>query len=61
MNYPNLDLIHQANDRMIERAVELQKRLKQILSETDNAKKREWAIQQLKFFERMESRIPKTL
>ena len=61
MIYPNLDLIHQANDRMIERAVELQKRLKQILSETDNAKKREWAIQQLKFFERMESRIPKTL
>ena len=55
-----LDLLHKANERMAERAVELQKRLKQIIAETGDAKQREWAIQQLRFFERMESRIPKT-
>jgi hypothetical protein len=55
-----LDLMHKVNDRMIERAVELQSRLKQIISETDDAQKREWAIQQLKIFERMANSIPKT-
>lgn len=56
-----LDLMHTVNDRMIERVVELQTHLKQIISETDDAKKREWAIRQVKVFERMENRIPKTL
>jgi hypothetical protein len=56
-----LDLMRQANERMIQRAVELQERCRQIIAETDDAKKREWAIRQLEFFRRMESRIPKTL
>jgi hypothetical protein len=36
-----LDLLHQANDRMRDRAVELQARLKQIISETADDRKRE--------------------
>jgi hypothetical protein len=54
-----LDLLHQANDRMRDRAVELQARLKQIISETADDRKRAWAVQQLKFFERMEHRLPR--
>ncbi|HSP68310.1 MAG TPA: hypothetical protein VLN48_11320 [Bryobacteraceae bacterium] len=56
-----LDLLHQCNERMAKRAVELQKHRKQIIAETEDAKKRERAIRQLEFFKRMESRIPKTL
>jgi hypothetical protein len=39
--------------------VELQARLKQIISETADDRKRAWAVQQLKFFERMEHRLPR--
>jgi hypothetical protein len=56
-----LDLMHQANERMAQRAVELQERCRQIIAETDDAQKREWAIRQLKILQRMENRIPKTL
>jgi hypothetical protein len=56
-----LDLMHRANEAMNRRVVELQERYKRIIAETDDAQKREWAIRQLTFFQRMESRIPKTL
>jgi hypothetical protein len=55
-----LDLMHEANERMIQRAIELQERCRQIIAETDDAQKREWATRQLEFFQRMERRIPKT-
>ena len=56
-----LDLLHQCNERMTKRVVEAQERCKQIIAETRDAQKRNWAIEQLKMFKRMEERIPKTL
>jgi hypothetical protein len=56
-----LDLLHQCNERMAKRAAELQERCNQIIAETHDAQKRQWAIEQLKMFKRMEQRLPRTL
>ena len=56
-----LDLLHRCRERMAKRAVELQERCKQIIAETDDAQKKEWAMRQLEFFKRVESHTPKTL
>jgi len=56
-----LDLLHKINERMIQRAVDLQARYEQIIAETDDANQREWAVKQLKTLKRMETGLPKTL
>jgi len=60
-NLSYLDLLHQCNERMAKRAVEVQERCKRIISETHDAQERQRAMEQLKRFRRMEERIPKTL
>jgi hypothetical protein len=60
-DFSYLDLMHKLNDRMSQRLVDLQGRCQQIISETADASKREWAIQELARLKQMENRIPKTL
>jgi hypothetical protein len=54
-----LDHMHRFNDRMSQRLADLQSRCEQIISETDNANQRDWAIQELARLKRMQNRIPK--
>jgi hypothetical protein len=56
-----LDLLHKANELMIQRTVDLQRRCEQIIAETDDTDQRERAVKQLKILTRMESQIPRTL
>ena len=53
--------MHKANDAMRQRTAELQQRYRQILAETSDPAKREWAERELQRLERMEEGIPKTL
>jgi hypothetical protein len=41
--------MHKVNDRMLQRVVDLHRRLEQIVSETGDANERELAIRQLRF------------